>query len=57
MSRSRHPDPDIEDAVRYAETAGWRVRMSKGHAWGRLFCPHAAPDGSIPSPVFRATAG
>lgn len=46
--RVRHPNGDIEKAVPYAEALGWTVRLSKhGHAWGRLFCPHASRDGCI----------
>ena len=43
MRRPRHPDKEVEDAVLYAESLGWRVRM-QGH-WGRLYCPHADRDG------------
>ena len=39
MPRPEHPDKDIEAAVRFAETKGWRVVMSNGHAWARLYCP------------------
>lgn len=46
-SRPRHPKPEIEKAVRYAEELGWRVEMSNGHAWGRLFCPFASREGCI----------
>ena len=49
MSRSRHPDADIERAIQHAEASGRRVRMSKGHAWGRLLCPRTTPDGCIVS--------
>jgi len=42
MSRPRHPKPPIEAAVKYAESRGWRVELSQGHAWGRLFCPFGA---------------
>ncbi len=39
MSRPRHPDQDIEKAIRYGESLGWTVRMSKkGHSWGFLLC-------------------
>ena len=41
--RPRHPDKEVEEAVEYAESRGWRIRML-GH-WGRLFCPHADRDG------------
>jgi len=39
MARPVHPDKDVEAAVKFAETRNWRVVMSNGHAWGRLFCP------------------
>lgn len=47
MSRPRHPDQHIERAVQYAEKLGWRVVLSNGHAWGRLFCPFSTRDGCI----------
>ncbi len=47
MSRPRHPDKHIEQAVAYAESLGWRVEISGGHAWGRLFCPFADRYGCI----------
>jgi len=43
--RPRHPNKEIEAAVRYAEAAGWRYREAKGHAWGRLLCAHHSRDG------------
>lgn len=45
MSRPRHPHKDIERAVRHAESLGWRVFMSQGHAWGHLLCPLTTRDG------------
>lgn len=45
MSRSRHPNKHIEAAVAYAESKGWRVEMAQGHAWGRMYCPHADRTG------------
>lgn len=47
MARPRHPDKHIEAAVQYAESRGWRVQVSNGHAWGRLFCPDGTPAGCI----------
>jgi hypothetical protein len=49
MSRSRHPDKHIENAIRYAESLGWRVVMSDGHAFCRILCPLETPDGHIVS--------
>ena len=45
MSRPRHPDKHIERAVQYAEKLNWTVKMSSGHPWGRLYCPHNGRDG------------
>lgn len=36
--RSRHPNKEIEAAVRYAEEQGWTCIMSDGHAWALLRC-------------------
>lgn len=49
MTRPRHPDKHIEKAVQYAESVGWEVRISNGHAWGRLYCPLNTTDGCITS--------
>ncbi|MEZ6102670.1 MAG: hypothetical protein R3E01_27330 [Pirellulaceae bacterium] len=49
MSRPRHPNKHIENAVSYAESLGWRVEISGGHAWGRLFCPQSSREGCIVS--------
>lgn len=38
MTRNRHPNKDIEDAVAYAERHGWRYVKGRGHAWGILRC-------------------
>lgn len=43
MARPRHPKPEVEDAVQYAESRNWTFRKM-GH-WGRLFCPQADQDG------------
>ena len=41
--RSRHPNKEIEAALNYAESLGWRVEKAKGkgHAWGRMYCRFA----------------
>ena len=49
MTRPRHPDKNIEAAVSYAESLRWRVEISEGHAWGRLYCPERSPEGCIVS--------
>ena len=45
MARPRHPNKTIEKAVAYAETVGWRVEISSGHAWGRLYCSERSREG------------
>jgi hypothetical protein len=37
--RARHPSKEIEKALAYAETQGWRVLPLSGHAWGKIQCP------------------
>jgi hypothetical protein len=46
MSRRRHPDFDIEKALTYVESNGWRVEPAgpRGHAWGKMLCPHNDPE-------------
>ena len=38
-NRTRHPSKEIEGAVRYAESEGWTVQNSSGHARGVMRCP------------------
>ena len=40
-----HPNKEIREAVAEALARGWRLVPSRGHAWGRLFCPEASRDG------------
>jgi hypothetical protein len=47
MPRPDHPDKDIERAVAFAESKGWRHVPSNGHAWGRLFCQSGQRGGCI----------
>jgi hypothetical protein len=49
MSRPRHPDKHIENAIKHAESLGWRVEMSNGHAFCRIFCPLDSQEGHIVS--------
>jgi hypothetical protein len=47
---SRHPSPELNAVVEYAIAQGWRVIQSKkGHAWGRVLCPHNERNGCIHS--------
>ena len=44
--RSRHPNKEIEDALRELEAAGWRVEMaSRAHRWGVVRCPEHSREG------------
>ena len=47
MARPRHPNKEIEEAIAYAESKGWRNKASGGsaHAWGRLLCPETTREG------------
>lgn len=40
MARKRHPKPEVEAAIRHAESHGWRVQVGGAHAWGRMLCPY-----------------
>jgi hypothetical protein len=44
MPRKRHANKDIEDALAHAESQGWRIEKSRGHAWGRMYCPFNDAD-------------
>lgn len=44
MKRSAHPKKDVEKALRYAESQGWRVVQGGSHAWGKMYCPANAAD-------------
>lgn len=39
--RPKHPNKEIEGAVRYAELYGWWYKKSgdSAYAWGRMLCP------------------
>ncbi|PSC02703.1 hypothetical protein SLNSH_22760 [Alsobacter soli] len=47
MARPRHPSKEIEAAVQHAESKGWILHLSSGHAWGHLFCPLSTREGCI----------
>lgn len=38
MTRSKHPDKDVEASLAHAESNGWEVKAG-GH-WGFLYCPY-----------------
>lgn len=39
MARRKHPVKEIEAALCYAESQGWRVKQGGSHCWGKLLCP------------------
>jgi len=41
MARTKHPDKDIEKALRYAESKSWLIAKTTGssHCWGFMRCP------------------
>jgi hypothetical protein len=45
MARPRHPNKEIEAAVRYAEAHGWEYVRPGSHAWGILRCPFRGRGG------------
>ena len=40
MARFPHPKKDVEDALAYAESHGWRIKEEGSHAWGKMYCPY-----------------
>jgi hypothetical protein len=36
---SRHPNKHIQAAVKHAQSLGWTLTLSRGHAWRILRCP------------------
>lgn len=47
MGRKKHPQKEIEEAIKYAESRGWKYKKSgkSAHSWGRLLCPEASVEG------------
>ena len=45
--RPKHPNKEIEQAIKYAESKGWRYCPSgqSAHAWGRLLCLFKSREG------------
>ncbi len=40
VKRLKHQNKEIENAIKYAESCGWRYKESgkSAHAWGRIQC-------------------
>lgn len=45
--RPKHPSKEIEQALKYAESKGWRYHSSgnSAHSWGRILCPLSNREG------------
>ena len=39
MSRPIHSNKEVEAALRYAQSRGWKIRVGSGHCWGKIYCP------------------
>lgn len=40
MGRRKHSKKDVEAALKYAESQGWKVEVGGSHAWGKIYCPY-----------------
>ena len=36
----KHPNKEIQTALKYAEKKGWRIELGGSHAWGKIYCPN-----------------
>ncbi|WDY59009.1 hypothetical protein [Pseudomonas sp. PSKL.D1] len=39
MSRPTHARKEVEQALKHAESQGWKVVAGGGHCWGKMLCP------------------
>jgi len=44
MTRTKHPQKDVEAALAHAEAQGWRIEIGGAHAWGKMYCPYNDED-------------
>ncbi|WP_236409920.1 hypothetical protein [Pseudomonas sp. S31] len=44
MSRPSHARKEVEQALRHAESQGWKVVAGGGHCWGKMYCPSKDAD-------------
>jgi hypothetical protein len=40
MLSKSHPKKEVEAALDYAESKGWRIEVGGSHAWGKMYCPY-----------------
>ena len=36
----KHPNKEIQAALKYAEQKGWLIKVGGSHAWGKILCPY-----------------
>ncbi|MCE7763699.1 hypothetical protein GQL56_13695 [Pseudomonas putida] len=39
MARPCHAKKEVEQALRHAESKGWKIAVGGGHCWGKMYCP------------------
>ena len=44
MATKKHPKLEVNDAIKYAESKGWRIEAGGSHAWGKMYCPHNSEE-------------
>lgn len=44
MAAKKHPRPEVNDAINYAESKGWRIEIGGSHAWGKMYCPYDSDE-------------
>jgi hypothetical protein len=44
MGRRKHPNKEVEAALKHAESRGWEVEPGGSHAWGKVYCPYKDED-------------
>jgi hypothetical protein len=42
-----HPNKEINAVLKIAYALGWRIEISNGHAWGKIYCPCAQRGGCL----------
>ncbi|MES2721278.1 MAG: hypothetical protein V4624_10365 [Pseudomonadota bacterium] len=40
MVLGMHPKKEVDEALYYAKSQGWRVERGGSHAWGKIYCPY-----------------
>ncbi|MDJ0651144.1 MAG: hypothetical protein QNJ60_20820 [Xenococcaceae cyanobacterium MO_188.B19] len=36
----KHPNKEIQAALKYPEQKGWLIKVGGSHAWGKILCPY-----------------